>query len=179
MDTQLDSPEWRVSPRGSTMPASLDALRRGDVAVVEPSGSALTRSRGLSLMSDSVPPTPRRWEEEDPPIVPSSLSQLLAAHQVGAVAIVEVDTDTLVSESSRRGDDVMGVGTRALCQQQVALHRTAGVRQPHLPDASLQFSEKKKRPNPTAKRLSSPRSLPLCTFEVVPKFGGFTSVHVT
>ena len=50
VDTQLDSPEERATPAGSTVPASPHALRRAGAPMVEPSDSVLSGTRRLSLM---------------------------------------------------------------------------------------------------------------------------------
>ena len=88
LDTQLDSTELRVVP---TVPASAPALRRAGVHLEEEPSDSWTGGRRLSLMSDGVP------------IVPSN--EVRVVHQVEVVAMDVGDTETLVSERSRLGDD--------------------------------------------------------------------------
>ena len=92
-----------VGHAGSTVPASPQALRRVGVAMVETSGSILSGTRRLSLMSGGVPVTPpTRFKEEGPPTMLAFAGQLRVVHQVEIVAMNDDDTDTLVSESSTR-----------------------------------------------------------------------------
>ena len=97
VDSQLDTLEERGNPP-STVPANPHALRRV-VPMAEPLDSLLSGTRRLSLMSDGVPVVPLRQRDEVPPTWPASSGQLRVVHH----AMDDDDTDTLVSENSRRG----------------------------------------------------------------------------
>ena len=97
VDTHLDTLEERGTPP-STVPASPHALRRA-VPMAEPLDSVLSGTRRLSLMSDGVPVVPPIRQIDAPPTWPASSGQWRVVHH----ALDDDDTDTLVSENSRRG----------------------------------------------------------------------------